>query len=176
MNNDSTDCNQPWYRQFWAWFILSPLIVVVIVSSITITLAVRNADDRVLDNYYQEGRMINMRMDQDLLASELQAKANIYFDTQVGELTLTLALKNSEYPKQLILEMSHPAKAVKDHQLILMRLAKNQYIAELPVADYQFRWYLRLLPIMEERDQVTWRLRGEIDFSDSHAVVLAPDV
>jgi hypothetical protein len=42
---------KPWYRQFWAWFILSPLITVVIVSSITVTLAVKNADDRVVDNY-----------------------------------------------------------------------------------------------------------------------------
>ncbi len=43
---------KPWYRQFWAWFILSPLITVVIVSSITVTIEVINDEDCVVENSY----------------------------------------------------------------------------------------------------------------------------
>ncbi|MFT6791188.1 MAG: hypothetical protein ACJA04_000388 [Cellvibrionaceae bacterium] len=170
-----TDISKPWYREFWAWFILSPLILVVIVSSFTVTVAFRYADDRVLDNYYKEGRMINMRLDQDLLARDLQVEAIIYFDTQIGELVLTLNLEDADYPEQLRLEMSHPAEASEDHYLTLTRLAKNQYSTELFRADYRYRWYLRLLPAMVEKNKTSWRLRGEIDFSRSNSVTLTPD-
>ena len=113
--------NKPWYRQFWAWFILSPLIVVVIVSSITVTLAVKGADDRVLDDYYKEGRMINMRLDQDLLAQSLSVRADLQFDQELKELTLQLDLKEAELPSQLLLELSHPAKADLDQSLIILK-------------------------------------------------------
>ena len=67
--NDKDD--GPWYKQFWAWFILTPLIVVVLVWIPFLTIVVKNADDTVIDNYYKEGRMINQRADQDRRAQTL---------------------------------------------------------------------------------------------------------
>ena len=102
---------KPWYREFWVWFILAPLILVVIVSSITITIAVRYADDRVVDKYYKEGRMINMRHDEDQLARQLGISAELHFDRSVDELTLRLSGPAEVYPDRLTLELGHPARA-----------------------------------------------------------------
>lgn len=172
---ETAQYNKPWYRQFWAWFILSPLIVVFIVSSITITLAVKGADDRVLDNYYKEGRMINIRLEEDLRAKALNIQANIGFDIDINELTLQLEQSVSDLPEQLKLEFSHPAKAVLDHSLILNRIAKNQYQAELSDTPLVSRWYLRLLPVQKDKSQQLWRLRGEMDFAKNKSIVLKPD-
>ena len=187
---------KPWYRQFWAWFILSPLITVVIVSSITVTLAVKNADDRVVDNYYKEGRAINMRLDQDLLAISLDINAQLNFDTISDDLILMLNSQAYELPKYLSLELSHPAHVERDHKLLLTRTTANQYNAELSDEVLNSRWYLRLLPIESLADaeradiieqtkssvsqtldntKQVWRLRGEIDFAKTKTVFLQPN-
>jgi hypothetical protein len=187
---------KPWYRQFWAWFILSPLITVVVVSSITVTLAVINADDRVVDNYYKEGRAINMRLDQDLLAISLGITARLRFDTLSGDLVLVLNSNAKALPQFLLLELSHPAYSERDHKLLLTRTGGNQYNTELSNTLLDSRWYLRLLPIesLENSDraniveqtkssvnqtldntQQVWRLRGEIDFAETQVVFLQPD-
>lgn len=165
---------QPWYRQFWAWFVLAPLIVVVIVSSYTISLAVGGADDRVLDNYYKEGRMINVRLDQDILAAKLQLQADIRFDQELGELVVELqSVDDKPLSDSLTLELGHPAKQAFDHSIVLTRVAKNSYQAELDNV-LQYRWYLRLYPNNVTDDQL-WRLKGEIDFARKPTIVLSPD-
>lgn len=187
---------KPWYRQFWAWFILAPLITVVIVSSITVTLAVKNADDRVVDNYYKEGRAINMRLDQDLLAISLDINAQLRFDTISDDLVLILNSQADTLPEYLLLELSHPAYSERDHKLLLTRTAANQYNTELSDEVLNSRWYLRLLPIesLEGADKANiveqtkssvsqtldntkqvWRLRGEIDFAKTKTVFLQPN-
>ena len=166
--------SKPWYREFWAWFILSPLIVVAIVSSFTITLAVRGADDRVLDNYYKEGRMINVTMDQDVTARSLSLKAELHFDQALDELSLQLSM-DEQGPAALLLELSHPAKAILDQTVVLTKVANHQYHAELPREDFNHRWYLRLTPHSLATQDVAWRLRGEIDFSSSTSVILQPE-
>jgi len=167
--------NKPWYKQFWAWFILSPLIVVFIVSSMTITLAVKGADDRVVDNYYKEGRMINMRLDEDLLAKKLNVRADLQFDIEINEISLKLEHDMSDFPEKLTLELSHPAKAALDHSLILNRVAANHYQAELSAQPLNNRWYVRLLPQLQNESAQRWRLRGEIDFAATYSLKLKSD-
>ena len=56
--------NQPWYRQFWPWFIIALPASAVIASFISLWLAVSNPDHLVLDEQeYQQ------------LRSELKAQA-----------------------------------------------------------------------------------------------------
>ncbi|MGH1484654.1 MAG: FixH family protein [Cellvibrionaceae bacterium] len=166
---------KPWYREFWAWFILSPLIVVVIVSSITVTLAVRHADDRVIDNYYKEGRMINIRQDEDLLAQTLSVKASINFDQTLQELTLQLSVQG-ELPDSLLLELGHPAQVDLDQAIVLKRVANDQYHAELPNKFFDNRWYLRLAPVFSDSEKTPWRVRGEINFAQTSTVIMQPDI
>lgn len=157
---------KPWYKEFWAWFILSPLILVVIVSSITVTIAVKNADDRVLDNYYKEGRMINMRLDEDMLAESLQMSAAITFNQPSNEVIITVEHLGPEsvLPRQLLLELSHPVQAALDRSIVLSRVGNEYRARELP-QHLEHKWYLRLLPIFSDKEQRRWRLKGELNFS-----------
>ena len=50
-----TEINQPWYRQFWPWFIIALPASAVIASFFTLWLAVSNPDTLVVsDDQYDE--------------------------------------------------------------------------------------------------------------------------
>jgi len=180
--NNSDEPLLPWYREFWAWFVLFPLIAVVISCSITVSIAVMNADDRVVDNYYKEGRLINVRLDEDVLAAELALVADVEFDQELQEMVVRLQSNRSDYPDNLVLELSHMSNKNYDHQVRLQHIAKGQYQAELS-QPLRYRWYLRLRPLPSSDatlDSVNalatagtqWRLRGNINFSHQSEVRL----
>lgn len=173
LNNDNSPSSNPWYREPWAWFVLSPLIVVVISCSITVTIAVKNADDRVVDNYYKEGRMINTRMDEDIQAAHLAIAADMQFDHEVKELVVRLQTLEKVFPDSLTLEMSHISEQAQDHNIQLKHIAKGQYQAELE-QPLQYRWYIRLRPtVVQESTEDLWRLRGSINFSEQSTIRLS---
>jgi hypothetical protein len=172
---ESNDTPKKWYREFWAWFILTPLIVVVIVSTFTVTVAVRNADDRVLDNYYKEGRMINMRIDEDLVAAQLQLTADMTIDQTINELAVVLRSVSGVFPEVIVVEFSHPSDQDLDHTILLTHIAKGQYQAELS-RELLYRWYLRISPQVIPEDGKQWRLRGEIDLVQQSSVRLSAEI
>jgi len=55
---DTNNTEQKWYREFWAWFVFAPLIIVVLVSAVTVTLAFTGADVVVKGDYEKDGRML----------------------------------------------------------------------------------------------------------------------
>ncbi len=171
---DQSETPKVWYREFWAWFILAPLIVVVIVSTFTVTVAVYYSDDRVIDNYYKEGRLINNRLDEDLAAAELKLHASLQFDRLVEEVVVYLQADTDVFPDTIALNLSHPSDEELDHTLVLSHVARGQYQGELS-QDLDFRWYIKLQPLLaegEEKGDDFWRLRGEINFATQSKVDL----
>ena len=122
--------------------------------------------------------MINLRIDEDKLAQTLGASAKVIFDLDSAQLMLHLTIKHSAYPDTLLLELSHPAKADWDRQFILTRRDDNDTYyhsdisAQLDTVTLNQRWYLSLRPQYQNPDQSLWRLRGNINFSKTHQVLL----
>ncbi|MCF1439106.1 MAG: FixH family protein, partial [Shewanella sp.] len=50
---------QPWYKQFWPWFLITLPLCAVIASLATMKIAVDNKDALVAEEYYKEGKAIN---------------------------------------------------------------------------------------------------------------------
>lgn len=171
----------PWYKQSWAWFVLTPLIVVVLVSAMLVTVAVKFGDERVIDNYYKEGRLINHRLEQDQAAESLGLAADVKFDRLVGEVFITLSADNSSepLPEKLLLLLSHPTTAKQDRSVEMKKLGPGRYRGDLE-SKLDYHWYLRLLPeltqadAMERYNEVPWRLTGEIFFRKESQVALTP--
>jgi hypothetical protein len=170
------DLPKVWYKEFWAWFVLAPLIFVIMVSIYTVSLAVRYADDRVIDNYYKHGRTINNRMDEELVAASLGLEATLVFEQSISELAITLRSNNNVHPEAIELEFSHPSDQSLDHVVVLQHIAKGRYQAELAQA-LSYRWYLRLRPVSSDSAaNALWRLRGEIDFLQQASVTLSAEL
>lgn len=170
----------PWYRQFWFWFVFGPLIFIIILCGFTVSIALNNADDVIIDNYYKEGRMINQTLDQDKRAKALGLSAELRFDLETGEVILRfphIPDDASLIPEQLLLFMSHPVKASRDQPIQLRAMGAGQYHGELAIRP-EYAWYLTLYPVVElaQRNQADWSLSGEINFSKGESTLLQPRV
>ncbi|MCH1414054.1 MAG: FixH family protein, partial [Glaciecola sp.] len=62
-NTDPSSDNNPWYKQFWPWFLIIVPLSSMIFSLNYAKLAVTTQNDLVVDEYYKEGRGINTRLD-----------------------------------------------------------------------------------------------------------------
>lgn len=162
-----------WYRQGWAWFLLTPLIVIILVMAGFITAAVKWSDDVVIDNYYREGRMYNERLEQDQRAAAWKMQADLSFDLETGEAFLTL--QGDDVPPSLVLLVQHPTEADLDQVLTFASTGQGHYRADIEKS-LHFKRYLQLFAGQSAMDRVdaTWRLKSEIDFEVSAQSVMVP--
>lgn len=169
-----TSDNGPAYRQLWFWFIMSPLIVVICASLTFAGISVFYADDRVVDNYYKQGRTINQSFAQEARARELEVLAEVRFDQTTGEVVVNLS-KDGPMPEELHLMVGHPVNADQDQHIVLQPLRAGYYRGDLTTA-FSHRRYLTLLPEYEGDNlrSAEWLLRGEIQFELSQQAHLTP--
>ena len=145
---------QPWYRQFWPWFLIALPATAVIASLYTIYLAVLNKPTMVKDNYYQEGLSINDRIRQDQQAAAFGMQANLQFSEDTGKVNVYLSGNNAP-TDTLLLAIAAPGDAQLDRNYELKAVNSNLFISPLGEQP-QGRFYISLEPKNQE-----WRLLGE---------------
>lgn len=146
---------KPWYKELWFWLLISPMLTLLVSVPIMLTTAFKGADDRVLDNYYKEGRMINHRFEEQKLAVLLNLHGEVAVDQKTRE--LWVSFKSPINVPQITLAFSHPAKKELDWTVDLTLTGPERYRAALP--QVSGRWYLLLTGQHQEQ---TWRIPSEI--------------
>ena len=150
----------PWYKQFWPWFLIGILVFAVVIGLGLLYVSLLNPDSMVRDNYYKEGRAINMHMGRDHLARELELQAQFTIDEMTGALSLQLDGKLDPLPTQLLLEIMSPTHAERDRSVALRQVSANHYTGQLSES-IEGRHYIDLSdPAMPGEDG--WRLTGEV--------------
>ena len=157
---------QPWYRQFWPWFLIALPAAAVCASLYTLYLAASNAPSLVVDDYARIGLANKRNYQLDQRARDLALQANL----TIGEgatpvLSLSLSRKLSEMPESLVLALAHPTLAELD-QRIMLQATGDTYEGVLP--ERQARYYIRLEPADSQ-----WRLSG-VMYPGSDSVTLLP--
>ncbi len=165
MKTETAEVILPWYRQFWFWFVFGPLIFIILLCSVTVSVAFNFADDVVTDNYYKSGLMINQTLKQDETAAALHIVAQVSFDRATGEVLVSLSGDHA-FPKNLLLFLDNPVKSKKDQSVLLTETSAGQYRGEL-ASPVEYSWYISLVPESDvaKRKQAEWLLSGEINFS-----------
>lgn len=123
----STD-TLPWYRQFWPWFIMALPAAAVVAGISTVVIAVKNQDSVVRDDWYKDGKAINLDMAREQRAQALQLSADLTVDALTGEIIVQLqAGKDTPPPRQLQLSFSHATLSERDQHLLLRQQSGTRY-------------------------------------------------
>lgn len=145
----------PWYKHLWPWIIIGILTTSVCLSLTMVSIAVRNPDILVNDNYYEAGKGINRSLDRELLAQQLALKASVHLDDLTGEVDVRLT--GSSDPQTLELNLISPTQPAMDRRVLLSRVEQGRYVGQLE-DKVNGRRFVELLG--SEGDQV-WRLFEE---------------
>lgn len=151
---------EPWYRQFWPWFIIALLSFSVIAGLSTVWISLQTTDSLVLQS--DEGIQIvaARRISAERLANELNLAALLEINVDTG--AISAAMRSGALdavPAMLELEFTHPAFANRDQRITLHRA--------LPDADGNPVWSGHFVTVPDGRWYVTlrsgdaWRLSGE---------------
>ena len=160
--------SQPWYREFWAWFLLIPILTSVCVGSFFLYMSIVTADGLVSDDYYKEGRAFNRTYERDQAAIAMNLNGQLALDGLTGELTLSLTGDLAVWPEVLTLEVIHPTQQGFDQTLQLIRLTGSTYTAQLEREIIGPR-ILEMTPGPDE-----WRLRARTRWPDQTLTRLKP--
>lgn len=172
-----------WYREPWFWLLMSPLILVVMVSAVLVSVALSGSDDVVSDHYYKEGRMLSQEFTAEEYAQSIGLSGNITIDQTSSEVIVTLNQAIDD--RELSVYLSHPVKADLDQRFQVKKNHGAIYRADLPAA-LSGRWYIRVTAMeaggdkdinaelkgQENFPREVWRLVGEIDFQLQSQVAL----
>jgi uncharacterized protein len=154
---------EPWYRQFWPWFLIALPGSVVIASFVTLWLAISRPNPMVVDDYARIARSTEQRLERDQAAAALGVHAEIRLIAGANVVEVRLR-PESVAPESLELRLSHPLIEERDQIVNLMRVPGGWSAELAPPAG---RWYLQLYP-----GDRSWRLSGELN--GQRELVLAP--
>ena len=157
---------EPWYKQFWPWFIIGILLSSVILGLSLLTIATRGADTLVVSNYYDAGKGINQSLDREKFAEQLSIRGQLSLDNATG--TAELQLEGYSNPQQLVLNLISPTQESKDRRVILQPVEGKRYRGLLQ-DEVEGR---RFVEILGEEGGRQWRLFEEEELVDGQVILL----
>lgn len=147
--------DKPWYRHFYVWLVLTPLIATVIGSFFTLYLA-GSPPSLVVDDFGQIAMAIEQDQQRDRRAAQLGVRARLQLDPRAAEAGQAVALDLAgAAPDRVRLELIHPTLDTRDRSVMLTRQG-DIYVGVVPRADS--RLYVQVTD-----DAGEWRLTGVLE-------------
>lgn len=151
----SEERQSPWYKQTWLWFVLAPLIAVLVYTPFFIYLAVTTSDGIVKEDYYKVARGLNIDHSREQVAQRLGIQGRLLLDGETGDVQLRLD-SDEALPDELQLSLIHPTHQKYD-QVLRMRTVDHQGLYS---GNLQTQLQGKRYVIIEPLDQ-QWQLRLE---------------
>jgi len=154
-----------WYRQPLVWMLIVIPGSAVVAGFYTLYLAIVSFDGMVVDDYYKQGKEINLVLERDQKAGALGLAADARFDqgAKLVKLVLTAGDRQFKFPQRLKLSFLHSTRAGNDQQIALIMEKPGHYRGSLP-ALVPGRWDVLL-------EDMQWRLVGNLAKVDYRAQV-----
>ncbi|KLT73156.1 membrane protein [Neisseria arctica] len=164
-----------WYKEPWPWILMSGPAIVVVAAFITLYIARSNSVDLVSDDYYKDGKHIDIQLHRD----EEAYKRNIHAQVLVspGFDSAKVFVSGDFDPKQpLNLLLMHPARKAEDQTVKLQPVqegvasgGKYEYNAVFKPLPQTHHWYVRV----EDAGGI-WRVEDKWLVSQGNAISLKP--
>ncbi|UAA37109.1 FixH family protein [Paraneptunicella aestuarii] len=156
----------PWHKQFWPWFLITMPVLSVALGILMLVLATTTENSLVRDDYYKEGKAININIEKLRHAKELGIEAELKVSPDKVQLTFIHA--EPEDKAALMLEFYHSTQEEKDVNVLLTRNLQGVYEASLS-EPLQGKWQITLWPHHKE-----WKIQETIGLPQSGTIKLIP--
>ncbi|WP_274584559.1 FixH family protein [Neisseria leonii] len=162
-----------WYKEPWPWILMAGPMIVVIAGLSTFYIAKTNMADLVSDDYYKEGKYIDLNLKRDREALKRNMAAQVLVSPE-GNSAKVFVSGDFDRSTPLKLVFLHPAKKEQDQTVELsadqaVSGDKALYSAAFRTLPKTQHWYVRV-----EDAAGVWRLDDKWIVSQGHAVNLQP--
>ncbi|RUO22379.1 hypothetical protein CWE08_04145 [Aliidiomarina iranensis] len=157
----------PWYKVSWVWYIIFMKCAVITACIVTVVLIVKNPISMVSDDYYTEGRTINLELNR---VAEAEAR-NLSFYLDIEGTNLTLSFRSGEPDDQssLLVSFYHPTTHDYDFSLRMPRSGDDNYRQQLP-REISGNWRVDIEPFDR-----AWRVSQNIRLPAAQTITLIPE-
>jgi hypothetical protein len=156
----------PWYKQFWLWFMLVPLGVLMTGSFYLLYVSIVTNDGVVVDNYYRDGKGYVVRREEDAFARAMDLSAKVFWSDETISVKLNGDL--TPPPETLELMVIFPTAQQFDVYIDLQHRGLGEYVGKLP-EPVSGRRMLQLHPIGTD---IEWRLHADITLPPQDAEII----
>ncbi|MFV0574722.1 MAG: FixH family protein [Vibrio sp.] len=154
----------PWYKQFWPWFLIFLPMCAVVGSFVTLGIFTKNSIDLVSEDYYKEGKGINVDLTRIHVAKGFKLNATVASSEQGVVIHLDKG-KLDLYPA-LSVSFTHRTLPDRDFTQTVSSDANGNYRIRLD-SELQGPWFIKLEPHNKE-----WQIQGKVSFPTTTPTVL----
>lgn len=154
---------KPWYKQLWPWLLIAIPVFTALKAVHTVIIMQQHSPDLVVDDYYKEGRAINMQLAKYREAALRNLQATILI---AGDKAVVRFAQNSVLDGEVHLDFYHPTLAARDFALDAERSGELLYVANLPLSP-QGKWQLVVSDASKD-----WKLRADLNLPASAEIKL----
>ena len=149
-----------WWQHPEPWLLSVAPLAAVIAGSVTWWLAAHTTDSLVVDDYYRQGKAINLTLARDDEAARRGINGLLRFDAVGRELILSLAESpgGPGFPELVRLDLTHSTRAELDQHLLLRRGPDGLWRSAF-AAPATGRWRLQV-------GEGRWRLQRSVEGFD----------
>jgi hypothetical protein len=156
----------PWYKQFWPWFLIIIPLTSMVLSFTMLHLAFDGEDSLVQDDYYNEGKSINLDLHKVEQARLLGIETRIQFNHDAVEVEILKGQITDG--SALTLDFFHSTQSFKDFKIILLKDANGLYRGPVEQA-IDGKWRVSLHPHDE-----SWKIQQVMHLPLSKALLFKP--
>lgn len=154
---------KPWYKQVWPWVLIAIPILTTLKAVQAVYVMNKASPDLVIDDYYTEGKAINMNLAKYREAASRNLQGEILV---AANKAIVNFVPNKILTDTLVLEFVHSTFKAKDFTVTAHRSGEAMFVAELPVT-LEGKWHLVI-----HDEQQDWKMRAQIQAPHPTAIKL----
>ncbi len=159
---------EPWYKQFWPWFLMSLPGSVVVACMITIYIAITTSDGLVDDDYYKEGLAYNRIVASDQKAASIGRSGELLINPDNS--SFEIRLQGEQLDDKVMVKFAYATLDDFDMEIIVSHIGNGIYRGNYTKL-IEGKWLIKIQP--EDKD---WRIRGILQYPSQLTIPLDPGV